>query len=50
MMKGACAFRVLLTAGAPTWAHGWYTGLRNRNGIACCGGQDCRPVGLLPLA
>ena len=37
---------LLLSAATPAWAHGWYTGLRNRNGISCCEAKDCHPVEL----
>ena len=42
---------LLLAAAAPASAsaHDWYTGLRDGTGASCCGGRDCRPVGLCVL-
>lgn len=41
----ALALGAGLGAGA-AGAHDWYEGLRDRAGHSCCGGRDCRPVGL----
>jgi hypothetical protein len=49
MMIRAGLVLLLLAAAVPAWAHGWYTGLRNRNGISCCGDKDCHPVELCVL-
>ena len=49
MIRTSLILSLLLAAGAPAWAHGWYTGLRNRSGISCCADKDCRPVELCVL-
>jgi len=45
-----CAL-VALACLAPAGAegHGWYSGLKDRNGVSCCGGQDCRPTTMCRL-
>src|SRR5262245_46735141 len=49
MIRTGLILLVLLAAAPPAWAHSWYTGLRNRSGVDCCGDWDCRPVGLCVL-
>ena len=49
MIRTSLILSLLLAAAAPAWAHGWYTGLRNRSGISCCEDKDCRPVELCVL-
>ena len=45
-----CALAVL-TCLVPTGAkaHDWYSGLHDKNGVSCCGGEDCRPTAMCRL-
>ena len=49
MIRSTLILAALLATAAPAQAHGWYTGLRNKNGISCCDDKDCRPVRLCVL-
>jgi hypothetical protein len=40
----------LSVAISPAGAHGWYKSLRHKDGTACCGEGDCRPVDLCVCA
>jgi len=41
------ALTCLVAAGAK--AHDWYSGLHDKNGVSCCGGEDCRPTAMCRL-
>ena len=41
------ALACLAPAGAE--GHGWYSGLKDRYGVSCCGGEDCRPTAMCRL-
>src|SRR5438132_7494338 len=43
-MKALVATIALLCVSSTVLAHEMYTGLRDRDGNLCCGGQDCGPV------
>jgi hypothetical protein len=43
-MKALVATIALLCLSSTVLAHDIYSGLRDRNGHLCCGGQDCKPV------
>ena len=43
-MKGLMATIALLCVSSTVLAHDIYSGLRDRDGNLCCGGQDCMPV------
>jgi hypothetical protein len=43
-MKALVAAIGLLCLSTSVLAHDIYSGLRDRDGDLCCGGQDCRPV------
>src|SRR5262249_4438019 len=43
-MKKLLATIALLCLPSNVLAHDIYSGLRDRNGHLCCGGQDCKPV------
>jgi hypothetical protein len=43
-LKSWLACIALVAISAPTDAHEIYAGLKNRQGIACCDGTDCRPA------
>src|SRR3954471_538701 len=41
------ALACLAPAGAE--GHGWHSGLKDRYGVSCCGGEDCRPTAMCRL-
>src|SRR3954467_11176601 len=41
------ALACLAPAGAE--GHGWYSGLKDRYDVSCCGGEDCRPTSMCRL-
>src|SRR5262249_37056362 len=43
-MKALMAAIALLCLSSTVLAHDIYSGLRDRDGNLCCGGQDCEPV------
>src|SRR5262245_44771963 len=43
-MKAIAVATLLSGMLATAQAHDWITGLRNRDGILCCGSQDCIPI------
>ena len=43
-MKKLVATIALLCVSNTVLAHDIYSGLRDRDGDLCCGGQDCKPV------
>jgi hypothetical protein len=43
-MKTLLAVMALLCVSSTVLAHDIYSGLRDRDGHLCCGGQDCKPV------
>ena len=43
-MKKLLATIALLCVSSTVLAHDMYSGLRDRDGHLCCGGQDCKPV------
>src|SRR3954464_7185835 len=46
----ACALAALacLAPAGAEW-HGWYSGLKDRYGVSCCGGEDCPPTAMCRL-
>ena len=48
-MKKLVATIALLCLSSTVLAHDIYSGLRDREGHLCCGGQDCRPVEAVAL-
>src|SRR5262245_7514504 len=48
-MKELVAAIALLCVSSTVLAHDIYSGLRDRDGHLCCGGQDCMPVEALAL-
>lgn len=48
-IRSALLLLLLPAAATPVGAHSWYSGLRNSNGIECCGDRDCHSVGLCVL-
>ena len=48
-MKALVATIALLCVSSTVLAHEMYTGLRDRDGNLCCGGQDCGPVKAVAL-
>src|SRR5262245_36664201 len=48
-MKKLVATIALLCVSTTVLAHDIYTGLRDRDGHLCCGGQDCMPVEAIGL-
>jgi hypothetical protein len=48
-MKKLLAAIALLCLSSTVLAHDIYSGLRDRDGHLCCGGQDCMPVEALAL-
>jgi hypothetical protein len=49
-MKELMATLVLLCVSSTVLAHDIYSGLRDRDGHLCCGGQDCKPVEAIVLS
>jgi hypothetical protein len=41
------ALAYLAPAGAE--GHDWYSGLTDKYGVSCCGGQDCKPTAMCRL-
>jgi hypothetical protein len=48
-MKKLAAIIALLCLSSTVQAHDIYTGLRDREGHLCCGGEDCKPVEAVAL-
>src|SRR5262249_25236241 len=48
-MKALMAATALLCVSSTVLAHDIYSGLRDRDGHLCCGGQDCKPVQAIVL-
>src|SRR6201984_2404424 len=48
-MKKLVATIALLCASSTVLAHDIYSGLRDRDGHLCCGGEDCKPVEAIAL-
>jgi hypothetical protein len=48
-MKKLAATIALLCVSNAALAHDIYSGLRDRDGDLCCGGQDCKPVKAITL-
>jgi hypothetical protein len=42
-LRSACSVLITLCA-LPAASHEIYTGLKNKQGVACCDGTDCRPA------
>jgi hypothetical protein len=48
-VKKLVATIALLFVSSTVLAHDIYTGLRDRDGHLCCGGEDCKPVEAVAL-
>src|SRR6476659_1685559 len=49
MWLGLAISLALLCASSTVLAHDIYSGLRDRDGHLCCGGEDCKPVEAIAL-